>query len=357
MPRYIATDMKDTFNKETISFYLVALAAYMAAIAAACGTAFCRNTGGLAVGFALVLPAFLVGCYGFAYPSPLNKLRCRFMLGSVFTLGVLFAALFVAVDLAGVNVALYNAYGAFQPNAMGILLIVYAALGLLVAATTTARVVLHAFGKSLNDAERRLAAQSVDGKSLNDAPADVTPRVVDERQVLAKADQEVRLNRMSVVPAEDAAPVVTPQAAREIAAKNREEKLRAEQNHAAEVRADILAQTTLEPTPQEERPAREAPAAILDPEPHEERPAEAQTARTILAQPEPIEADGDVIYAQTDDVDDEPVVEVEMAKGEVLVNEDLRTETAAHRPRQKDAPSNDDLYTDFAYTDRRDDTH
>ena len=68
---------------------------------------------------------------------------------------------------------------------------------------------------------------------------------------------------------------------------------------------------------------------------------------------EPIQADPEgeieVIYADNDEVDDEPAYEVEMARGENMSNDDIRAETAVHRPRQKEAPAHDDLYTDFSY--------
>ena len=319
--------MNDTFNKETVSFYMVALASALAGIAAMCTTVFWRATGGIAVGFALILPAVLLACFGFAYPSPLNKVRCAVMLGNTFALGALFGILFTIVDLARAKVSLYNAEGAFRPNAIGVLLIIYGGLGLVVAVLTTIRVSLHAFGKSLTDLERRLAVQS-DEPAQSVGPQEVEPRSVDEQQILAKADREVRMNRMNVVPT--GTPAVSPREARAMA-----EARRAEQQV---VRAP-------EPSAQPEVAAEPEPVVI-----------EPQLVRSILEQEpvasvvEPVEETPvEVIYADELDEEEEPAVDVEMAQGSDLSNDDIRAETAVHRPRQKETSNNDDLYTDFSY--------
>lgn len=316
--------MNDTFNKETVSFYMVALASALAGVAAMCTTVFWRTTGGIAVGFALLLPAVLLACFGFAYPSPLNKVRCAFMLGNTFALGTLFGVLFIITDLAGAKASFYTVAGVFRPNAVGVLLTVYGSLGLLVTVLTTVRVAMQAFGKSMSDLERRLAVQSA-APTQEVAPTDVEPRKIDEQQVIAKADQEVRMNRLNVVPTGAERPVVSPQEARAIA-----EARRAEEQREPE---PIMPEPEAAPSAEEPRVVR----SILDAEP-----------APIAPQPEP-EPEIEVIYADNDEVDDEPTVEVEMAHGDNVSNDDIRSETAVHRPRQKEAPSNDDLYTDFSY--------
>lgn len=333
-------DMDKTFNKETICFYLVAAASSLAAIAAMCASAFWRATGGIAVGFALFLPAIVLACFAFSYPSPLNKVRCAFMLGNTLTLGAIFLALFIACDLAGARVVLQNAAGKFQPNAMGVVLTLYMGLGLLSAVVTAVRVIMQAFGKSMGDAERRLTVQSAPAV---DTVQEVAPRQVDEKQVLAKADQEVRLNRTSIVPATPDGQAsqrksVSPQ---EVRAMRREEPA------PAAPAAPVREEPKSEPEPQPDLAAI-VQAIVQEPEP---QPREEERVRSILEEPPIEEAADEVIYADGDDVDDEPVVEVEMARGEdVAPDDEMRTETVAHRPRRKET-ANDNLYTDFSYGD------
>lgn len=330
--------MNKMYDKETLSFYLVAVASAMAAIAAMCTSAFWRATGGVAVGFALFLPALVLAALGFSYPSPLNKVRAAVMLGNTLALSAIFVCLFIARDLAGAKIVLYTVAGVFQPNAMGVLLTIFMGFGLLVAVMTAARVLMQAFGKSMNDLERQLYVQSA-AETETPAP-DITPREVDEKQVLAKADQEVRMNRLSILPASSAPDgrdrtPVSPAEARARSQARREEE---EAEEEAPVRARMATITT------------ETPAPVYS-APQAEPTSEEAPVRSILAEEEPTadapQADEDVIYAQTDDV--EPAVEVEMAKGQDLTDYDIRTETAVHRPRQKEMPKNDDLYTDFSY--------
>lgn len=345
--------MDHTYNKETLSFYLVAVAAALSSIAAMCASAFWRATGGVAVGFALFLPALVLACLGFSYPSPLNRVRCAAMLGNTLALSVLHVLLFIVGDLVGAKIVLYTVAGVFQPNAMGVLLTVFMGFGLVVAVMTAVRVLMQAFGKSMNDLERKLHVQSTAEGTESAATPEVTPRHVDEQQILAKADQEVRMNRISIQPAgEEAQPhaTVTPQ---EVRARSLQRKER-----------------TPEPAPQAARPAErvrvqetEAPAPVVERETIEaivDAPQEEPTqppVRSILDAEEsaPMGDDsGAVIYADTDDIDDEPEVEVEMAHVEDLPTYDIRTEQAMHRPRQKDASSvNDELYTDFSYGDKK----
>jgi len=350
--------MDHTYNKETLSFYLVAIASALAAIAAMCTSAFWRATGGVAVGFALFLPALVLACFGFSYPSPLNKVRCAAMLGNTLALGVLYICLFIAGDLAGAKIVLYTVAGVFQPNAMGVLLTVFMGFGLLVALMTGARVMMQTFGKSMNDLERKLHVQSTATETENGQAPAVTPRNVDEKQILAKADQEVRMNRMSILPAEEEGTpraAVTPQEARA-------RTLQREQRTAIR---PALESKPVEPAPAEPVSIQPEPAEaeetvvvpVEQPAPIEAK--EEAPLRSILDAEEPqeeaVEAEeDDVIYADADDIDDAPTVEVEMAHVEEVPAYDIRTEQTMHRPRQKDASTvNDSLYTDFSYSDKK----
>jgi hypothetical protein len=331
--------MDKTFSKETLCFYMVALASAIAAVAAMCISAFWRSTGGIAAGFGLFLPALILACFGFSYPSPLNKVRCAAMLGNTLTLSTLHLCLFVAGDLAGAKVVLYTVAGVFQPNAMGVLYTIFMGFGLLVAVMTGTRVMMQTFGKSFNDIERQLMVQSAEEQTQT--PIDVTPRDIDEHRVLAKADQDVRMSRLSVTPAneEQPRPSVSPQEARAM----------------REMRKSAQATVREEDVPQEMAPVADQPittyaeAVMVD----EDTPT--APVRSILSTDQPTEEDAvpdetpDIIYAQSDDVDDAPTVEIEMAHGESLSDDEIRTEMAMHRPRQKDTSTGDSLYTDFSY--------
>ena len=384
--------MDHTYNKETLSFYLVAIASALAAIAAMCASAFWRATGGVAVGFALFLPALVLACLGFSYPSPLNKVRCAAMLGNTLALSALYVCLFIAGDLAGAKVVLYTVAGVFQPNAMGVLMTVFMGFGLLVAIMTGVRVLMQTFGKSMNDLERKLHVQSTSDEAVGGA-TEVSPRNVDERQILAKADQEVRMNRISIQPAEEDNPraTVTPQEVRARSLAREQQRASVEPAQPVPTQTAPVQTAPVQPTPVQSAPIEPAPierapvySAPIEPAPNHMEPVASEEApvesapepsvvekeegtpplvRSILdaeeSAPTSPEADtDDVIYAQTDDVDenvddDTPEVEVEMAHVVDLPIYDMRTEQAMYRPRQKDASATrDELYTDFSYSDK-----
>lgn len=377
--------MNNSFNKETLCFYLVAISAALSAIAAICAAAFWRATGGLAVGFALLLPAVVLACLGYSYPSPLNKVRCGMLMGNIIVLPILYLCLFVATDLAGARVVLRTVAGVFQPNAMGVLLVVMSVCGIVAATLTVVRVMMHAFGHSLTDAERKLLVQSR-ANAEEGQPERVAPRKVTAER-LAKADQEVRMSRMSVVPASpevyEQAPeahIVPPEEVRRRMQRRREQYdssqplvQEASRNAFAEPTPERQsAESTPRPSVAESMPERQAHVVLSEEEqvapqpqqvfvaesPEDESPEpSAPEAHTILPTREQVpeavaqeDAVQEIIYAPGTDVDDAPVVEVELARGENLTNEDIRTESAVIRPRQKENRQDDDLYTDFAYS-------
>ena len=352
--------MNRMYNKDTLSFYLVAFASAIAAVAAMCASAFWRATGGVATGFALFLPALVLACLGFSYPSPLNKVRCAAMLGNTMTLCLLYTCLFIASDLAGVKIVLYTLAGVFQPNIMGVLLTVFMGFGLLAAVMTATRVIMQTFGKSLNDLERQLYVQSLSAENEGSGEV-ITPREMDKGQVLAKADQDVRMNRMSIMPAspegQQPSRSVTPAEARvRSQARKETERKEAERKEAERREAEAVVPTE---TPEAVDAAEEmilSEVETPEAEPAEETPVmrsilDVEEAPEAVPVAESLEEDDGVIYAQSDDVDDTPTVEVELARGEDLTDNDIRTETAVHRPRQKEMPTHDDLYTDFSYDD------
>ena len=361
--------MDRTYNKETLSFYLVAIASALASVAAMCTSAIWRATGGVAVGFALFLPALVLACLGFSYPSPLNKVRCAVMLSATLSLCVLHACLFIAGDLAGAKVVLYTVAGVFQPNAMGVLLTVFMGFGLLTAILTGVRVMMQTFGKAKNDLERKLHVQSTAKDGEGAAVPEVTPRKVDEKQILAKADQEVRMNRINILPAESEgqqtrAAVPSREARARTVERDRQRVVAPEPTPIPEpvlAPEPTPAPATVDAEPAAPEVEAEEVTAVEPASVEVEQPAEpiapvrsildAEETQPIEVEPSPEEAEDDVIYAQSDDVDDASAVEVEMAHVEEIPSYDVRAEQAMHRPRQKDV-YNDELYTDFSYGDK-----
>lgn len=314
--------MNKTTGKETLCFYLVAAGAALSAIGALCTAAIWRATGGLAVGFALFLPALLMACLGYSYPSPLNKVRCAVLMGCVVTLPALHLGLFIAVDLAGVPVVLRTISGVFQPNTIGILLTVLMGCGMLTALFAAIRVILHAFGKSMSDAERKLLVQSRATEPVETA-APVAPRNIDTAEMLAMADQEVRMSRMSVTPTEEK-PVAQPVVQHIVTPA--EARARMQRRHDT----PSAGEGTVTVTP----PADNAAASA-------KQPISIETASHD-------EDTNEIIYAANSAIDDEAPM-VALAQGEQVTNADVRAEVAVTGPREADAPTDDDIYTDFAY--------
>lgn len=326
--------MDSRFDKESLTFYLMGACAALAAVATMCMYAVYAVTQSVGFVFGVTLLAFVAACCVYAQPSPLNKLRSRGMFVATAALCVLSLAMFVVCDMVRLGVELQRTSDGFVLNSMGIVMLVVMGCGIVVALLVGLRMTLGALGKSLTDAERKLRLQDQQPEAAG------APRRMDERQMVAKAEQQVRRTRMSIVapaaaPVPEDEPAPVPTRSRDVSPVRAP---RAPEPIVPESPAVVMGPEE-EPVPMV---SEEEVAAILA----EEAPVEPEAPQESTWEEDPVVA-SDLSEASENSL---PIGHVAMARGIDLRDNDIRTEMAQHRPRQREnADANDDLYTDFAY--------
>ena len=296
-----------SYDRQSVWFYLCVAASALSLCGGACVFALYARTGSLGVGLGLSLAAALVGALGYAHASPLNKARCK--LWFWLPIGVLCAyfMLFILCDLCRLRITYTAGADGNRYSAMAIVATIFAALCLAGIAFLAVRMALLATGRYATEAENRYARDAE-----AELPQEIHPRELDHDAVVAQAEHELDANRMVVESAPEGRDIVTPQTARARAARSAPVK---PVDEVVEVHMDeVLDDEGLTPIVAE---------SVAQPEPEVDQPEQGEPPM-------------------------QPAVVVEATVPDVVVDSDIRAETAVqHTVPRNDAPTTD--FADFSY--------